>query len=195
MYRQERISSLIAAIVIGVVSSSALSHADWLPPGNGRLVLSDLSLSSKTPGLDRPPCKAPPLCLMLIADLKASMKIGSPSQIGLFITPVDGDIELGALSLQIFSHGKLVFETEPVSEVLKVTNKAKAADAGYLFVLDAKASEAGNKFFVPENTIGFTAKTGGKDKAKATFSLVNIVDAKPRDPRSNKPRSPQKGKP
>ena len=170
MYLQQRAPSM-AAIVISLFSFSAVCYAQ---DGIGKLVKTDLSPSPAVPVLlKRPPCKAPP-CAALIRDLNRVSKLNNPSQIGILVTPVRDDIELSAFSLQIKSKDQVVFATQPVNEVLKL-NKA------YLFVLDEKAIEAAGKFFLPENTLVFTAKGFGKGEGSATFSMVFMAGSKPPD--------------
>jgi len=158
----------MAAIVISLFSFSAVCYAQ---DETGKLVKTNLSPSPAIAVLKRPPCKAPP-CAALIRDLNRLSKLNNPSQIGILVTPVSGDIELSAFSLQIKSKDQVVFATQPVNEVLKF-NKA------CLFVLDEKAIEAAGKFFLPENTLFFTAKGFGKGEGSATFSLVFMAGSRP----------------
>jgi len=44
-----------------------------------------------------------------------------------------------------------------------------------------KAIEAAGKFFLPENTLVFTAKGFGKGEGSATFSMVFMAGSKPPD--------------
>ena len=145
-------------------------------------MLTNLEFSSDIPSLDRPPCKAPPLCYALLGDATRALKLTGPSQLGILITPGNADIDLLGLTFEIYSHGKLVFATQPVSETLKASDKtkAKSAGAGYLFVLDRDAIEVASRFFLPANTISFSAKSWGKDKANVTLRLVNIEGARAR---------------
>jgi hypothetical protein len=184
MYLKQRTSS-IAAIVISLFSFTAVCYAQ---DGTGKLVKTNVPPSQAVNLLKRPPCKAPP-CAALINDLSKVIKLNNPSQIGILVTPVNGDIELTAFSLQITFKEQVVFATQPVNEMLKFKS-----DARYLFVLDEKAIDAAGKFFVPQNTLGFTAKQIGKGEASATFSMVYLDGARPPDV-NKQPASPQKGKP
>ena len=182
MYSQLRASS-IAAIVISLSSCFAVCYAR---DGIGKLVKTNISPSPAIPLLKRPPCKAPP-CAALISDLNKVIKLNDPSKIGILVIPVSGDIELSAFSLQIKFKDQVVFATQPVNEMLKFKTE-------YLFVLDEKAIEAAGKFFVPENTLLFTAKASGKGETSATFSMVNLP-APDRPSSTKQPANPQKAKP
>jgi len=182
MYLQQRAPSM-AAIVISLFSFSAVCYAQ---DGIGKLVKTNLSPSPAMAVLKRPPCKAPP-CAALIGDLNRVSKLNNPSQIGILVTPLSGDIELGAFSLQIKFKDQVLFATEPVNEALKFNTE-------YLFVLDEKAAAAARKFFVPANTLVFTAKAIGKGEASASFSIINIAGARPPDSTKHS-TTPQKTKP
>jgi hypothetical protein len=179
MCRPKRISSATAVIVALMFALSALCHAQGGPVRKGKLVLTDLP-SSDIPVLDRPPCKSPPLCNAQITDLANSLKIKTLSEIGIMVNPVDGDLDLGGFALEIHSNRKLVFATQPVNGMLKATGTGTPNNPGYLFMLDRNAIQAGSKFFVPGNTIGFTAKTSGKGDGSVTYKLVKAGGSKGR---------------
>ena len=177
MHRQRRTSSAIAAIVVLIFCCSVICDAQSGVTRKGKLVIANFSSSPDIPGLDRPPCKSPPLCNAEIQNLKQALRASSLSQIAILITSVNGDTELTALALEIRSNNKVVFATQPVGAVVKATDSAKANN-GYLFVLDGNGIQAGGKFFVEGNTIGFTAKASGK--GEVNYSFVNADSAKAR---------------